>query len=99
MPLSWNEIKTRANTFSKEWQAESREDAEAKSFWDAFFNVFGITRRRIASFEEPAFGGRVVKSVNHPGSVIPARPFLSITPGGEQKILSHTSQYLQNLID
>ena len=53
MPLSWNEIKTRANTFSKEWQDESREDAEAKSFWDAFFNIFGITRRRIASFEEP----------------------------------------------
>ena len=53
MPLSWNEIKTRANTFSKEWESESREDAEAKSFWDAFFNVFGITRRRIASFEEP----------------------------------------------
>ena len=53
MPLSWNEIKTRATAFSKEWQSESREDAEAKSFWDAFFNVFGITRRRIASFEEP----------------------------------------------
>ena len=53
MPLSWNEIKTRANAFSQEWQDESREDAEAKSFWDAFFNVFGITRRRIASFEEP----------------------------------------------
>ena len=27
------------------------EDAEAKSFWDEFFNVFGIRRRRIASFE------------------------------------------------
>ena len=53
MPLSWNEIKTRATAFSREWQDESREDAEAKSFWDAFFNVFGITRRRIASFEEP----------------------------------------------
>ncbi|MEI8362679.1 MAG: DNA methyltransferase [Betaproteobacteria bacterium] len=53
MALSWNEIKTRATLFSKEWQDESREDAEAKSFWDAFFNVFGITRRRIASFEEP----------------------------------------------
>ncbi len=50
MPLSWNEIKTRANAFSKEWESESREDAEAKSFLDAFFNVFGITRRRIASF-------------------------------------------------
>ena len=57
MPLSWNEIKTRANTFAKEWQDEGREDAEAKSFWDAFFNVFGITRRRIASFEEPVKKG------------------------------------------
>lgn len=53
MPLSWNEIKDRALAFSKEWAGESSEDAEAKSFWDAFFNVFGVTRRRIASFETP----------------------------------------------
>lgn len=53
MPLSWNEIKTRALAFSKEWQKESSEDAEAKSFWDSFFNVFGISRKRVASFEEP----------------------------------------------
>lgn len=53
MPLSWNEIKSRAITFSKEWKAESKEDAEAKSFWDGFFNVFGISRRRVAGFEEP----------------------------------------------
>jgi hypothetical protein len=53
MPLSWNEIKTRALAFSKEWQDESSEKAEAKSFWDDFFNVFGISRRRVASFEEP----------------------------------------------
>jgi type I restriction-modification system DNA methylase subunit len=53
MPLSWNEIKERAIAFSKEWEQESSEDAEAKSFWDAFFNVFGLTRRRVASFEEP----------------------------------------------
>lgn len=53
MPLSWNEIRDRAITFSKEWADESSEDAEAKSFWDAFFNVFGINRRRLASFEEP----------------------------------------------
>ena len=46
-----------------------------------------------------AFNGRVVKKVNHPGSDIPARPFLMISPLGEEKIISHTSQYLQNLID
>ncbi len=53
MPLSWNEIKTRAIAFSKEWENESSEDAEAKSFWDDFFNVFGISRRRVAAFEKP----------------------------------------------
>lgn len=53
MPLSWNEIKTRALAFSKEWQDETSEDAEAKTFWDGFFNIFGITRKRLASFEEP----------------------------------------------
>jgi hypothetical protein len=51
MPLSWNEIKSRAIEFSKEWENESSEDAEAKSFWDGFFNVFGLTRRRLANFE------------------------------------------------
>lgn len=52
MPLSWNEIKTRAISFSKEWENESSEDAEAKSFWDSFFHVFGISRRRVANFEK-----------------------------------------------
>ena len=53
MPLSWNEIKHRAIAFSKDWKDETREDAEAKSFWDAFFNVFGVQRRLLATFEEP----------------------------------------------
>jgi len=51
MALSWNEIKDRALRFTKEWTGEERESAESKSFWDAFFDVFGITRRRIASYE------------------------------------------------
>lgn len=51
MALSWNEIKERAVTFSKEYENDFNEDAEAKSFMDAFFNVFGVTRRRVASFE------------------------------------------------
>jgi hypothetical protein len=53
MPLSWNEIKARAIAFAKEWEGEASEGAEAKSFWDAFFDVFGVHRRRIASFEVP----------------------------------------------
>lgn len=53
MPLSWNEIRSNAVTFSKEWAGESREQAEAKTFWDEFFRVFGLKRRNLASFEEP----------------------------------------------
>ncbi len=52
MPLSWNEIRTNAIRFSKEWATESSEDAEAKSFWDDFFLVFGIPRRRVAVYEK-----------------------------------------------
>ncbi|MDM8564679.1 class I SAM-dependent DNA methyltransferase [Candidatus Halobeggiatoa sp. HSG11] len=52
MALSWNEIKDRALKFSKEWQGETREHAEAKSFWDGFFHIFGMSRRRLASFEQ-----------------------------------------------
>lgn len=51
--LSPNEIKTRAIAFAREWRDDSSEDAEAKSFWDAFFDVFGIKRRRVAAFEKP----------------------------------------------
>jgi hypothetical protein len=53
MPLSWNEIKSRAIAFQKEWEGESSEKAESQSFWNEFFNVFGISRRRVASFEQP----------------------------------------------
>ncbi|SEH07461.1 DNA methyltransferase [Candidatus Venteria ishoeyi] len=51
--LSRKEIRNRAHAFVKEWHGETREHAEAKSFWEAFFNIFGVTRRRVASFEEP----------------------------------------------
>jgi hypothetical protein len=53
MALSWNEIKDRALQFTKEWEGESRERAEKDTFWNDFFHVFGIHRRRVASFEEP----------------------------------------------
>ena len=51
MPLSWNEIKDRALKLSKDWDKESSERAEAKTFWDEFFNVFGLSRKRVATFE------------------------------------------------
>lgn len=53
MPLSWNEIRRRAIEFSQEYRDATRENAETQSFYNDFFNVFGISRRRVASFEEP----------------------------------------------
>ena len=51
MALNWNEIKDLAVRFSKEWEDTTSEDAEAKSFLDAFFEVFGIPRKKIGTFE------------------------------------------------
>lgn len=52
-PLSWNEIRKRAVEFSQDYKDATRENAETQSFYNDFFNVFGISRRRVASFEEP----------------------------------------------
>ena len=51
MPLSWNEIKDRALKFSQDWADTHNEEADAKPFLDAFFNVFGISRKKIGTFE------------------------------------------------
>ena len=51
MPLSWNEIRARAHHFVADWRGTKKERAEAQSFWNAFFGVFGIKRREVAVFE------------------------------------------------
>jgi hypothetical protein len=51
MTLSWNEIKDRALHFSKEWADTSNEEADAKPFLIEFFDVFGISRKRVSTFE------------------------------------------------
>lgn len=52
MILSWNEINHRALRFSKEWVDGKNEKADAQSFLIDFFNVFGISRHRYATFEK-----------------------------------------------
>jgi hypothetical protein len=51
MALSWNEIKERAIHFSKEWIDTSNEEADAKPFLVEFFNVFGISSKKVSTFE------------------------------------------------
>jgi hypothetical protein len=52
MPLSPNEIKERAAAFAHKWAGEDSERAEAQSFWNDFFAVFGVDRKRVAVFEK-----------------------------------------------
>ncbi len=53
MALTQSELRTRAERFSREWADASREAADAQSFWNDFFQVFDVSRRRVATFEEP----------------------------------------------
>lgn len=52
MPISWNEIRHNAIKFSRDWAGVKSESAEKQTFWNEFFQVFGIKRRVVASFEE-----------------------------------------------
>ena len=51
MGLNWNEIKSKALQFSKTWADACNENSQAKPFWIAFFEIFGITDKRVATFE------------------------------------------------
>jgi hypothetical protein len=53
MRLSWNEIRARAARFAEEWASAKYEKGETQSFYNEFFDVFGVKRRKVASFEEP----------------------------------------------
>lgn len=54
MVLSLNEIRRNAFSFLHEWQGERHERSEAQTFLNEFFAIFGITRKRVASFEYAA---------------------------------------------
>ena len=51
MQLSLNETRARAAVFARDDRGLERQ--EAQTFWNEFFNVFGVNRRRVASFEVP----------------------------------------------
>jgi hypothetical protein len=52
--LSWNEVRDRAIRFSRDpvHIGAKSERAEKQTFWNAFFDVFGLRRASVASFEE-----------------------------------------------
>ena len=52
-PLSWNDIRQDAIRFSRDWEDAEKENAGAQTFWNEFFQIFGVKHRTVASFEEP----------------------------------------------
>ena len=49
--MTLGEIRQRAIAFAHDWKDETSERAEAQTFWNEFFNVFGKNRRTVAAFE------------------------------------------------
>lgn len=53
MRLSWNTIRANAAEFAREWADARYERGDTQTFYNEFFEVFGLKRRKVATFEEP----------------------------------------------
>ncbi|MGL4634557.1 MAG: DNA methyltransferase, partial [Beijerinckiaceae bacterium] len=51
MRLDWNDIKARAAVFADAWKDAAYERGETQTFYNEFFELFGVPRKRVASFE------------------------------------------------
>lgn len=73
-PPSWNQIRSDATAFVARWSGETRENAEAQTFWNEFLAIFGVDRRRVATFEARArrttTGGRGRIDLLWPGVLV-----------------------------
>jgi hypothetical protein len=52
MRLGWDEIQRRAKSFSEEWEDAFYEKGETQSFYNEFFEIFGVRRRQVAVYEQ-----------------------------------------------
>ena len=51
--ISFNQIRVNAAKFAEDWKDAHYERGETHTFYNEFFEVFGVRRRKVASFEEP----------------------------------------------
>ncbi|MDE0242805.1 MAG: class I SAM-dependent DNA methyltransferase [bacterium] len=51
MRLSWNEVRARAAAFAEDWKDAAYEKGDTQSFYNDFFEVFGVRRRSVARYE------------------------------------------------
>ena len=52
MRLTWGEIKNRAKAFAEDWKDAHYEKGETQSFYNDFFEIFGVKRRQVAVYEQ-----------------------------------------------
>ena len=50
--LGWDVIGARAAAFAAEWATATYEKGETQSFYNDFFEIFGVRRRTVASYEK-----------------------------------------------
>ncbi|MDZ4861626.1 MAG: DNA methyltransferase [Candidatus Hydrogenedentes bacterium] len=95
--LSWNEIRQNAIQFSREWQDARDVRAEAQTFWNEFFEVFGVRRRTVAVFEDPV---KSLRDTHHRIDLFWKGTFLAEhKSAGESLDKAHSQafQYIQEL--
>jgi hypothetical protein len=52
MRLTWGEIRNRAKAFAADWSDAHYEKGETHSFYNDFFEIFGVKRRQVGSYEK-----------------------------------------------
>lgn len=52
MSLTWKQIESNATRFASEWADARYEKGETQTFYNDFFEIFGVPRRSVARYEE-----------------------------------------------
>jgi len=52
MRRGWDEIRRQAKAFAEEWKDAHYEKGETQSFYNDFFDIFGMKRRQVAVYEK-----------------------------------------------
>ncbi len=71
--MSTNELRSRAAAFARDWARAHYEKGDTQSFWNDFFRIFDIDRKRVATYEhsvERLKGGKGFIDLFYPGTLI-----------------------------
>ncbi len=52
MRRGWDEIRRQAKTFAEEWKDAHYEKGDTQTFYNEFFEIFGVKRKQVAAYEQ-----------------------------------------------